>query len=90
MKRSLPLFLLCTPFLLLAAGCADPAADAPDAVVKEAAPEPAAAPAEEMAVTYGLSESLLTPVAGMSVLLAAAFLWFFLRLGLWMREGSQP
>ena len=38
------------------------------------------------AVTYGISESLLTPVSGMAVLVAAAFLWFFLRLGLWMRE----
>lgn len=37
------------------------------------------------AVVYGLSESLLTPVAGMFVLVAAAFLWFFLRIGLWMR-----
>ncbi len=38
------------------------------------------------AVAYGISESLLTPVAGMAVLVAAAFLWFFLRLGLWSVE----
>jgi len=35
------------------------------------------------AVAYGISESLLTPLAGMAVLVVAAFLWFFLRLGLW-------
>lgn len=34
-------------------------------------------------VAYGLSESLLTPIAGMVVLVIAAFLWFFLRVGLW-------
>lgn len=38
------------------------------------------------AVSYGISESLLTPIAGMTVLVAAAFLWFFLRLGFWSRE----
>ncbi len=38
------------------------------------------------AVIYGISESLLTPLAGMAVLVAAAFLWFFLRLGLWSAE----
>lgn len=38
-------------------------------------------------VTYGLSESLLTPVTGMFVLLVAAFSWFLLRLGLWSRES---
>ncbi len=38
------------------------------------------------AVAYGISESLLTPVAGMAVLVAAALLWFFLRLGLWSVE----
>lgn len=37
-------------------------------------------------VTYGLSESLLTPVTGMVIFLAAAFCWFFLRLGLWSVE----
>ena len=37
-------------------------------------------------VAYGISESLLTPVAGMVVLVAAALLWFFLRLGLWSVE----
>jgi len=39
------------------------------------------------AVAYGISESLLTPISGMVVFLVAAFLWFFLRLGLWAREG---
>ena len=38
------------------------------------------------AVAYGISESLLTPVAGMVVLVVAAALWFFLRLGLWSVE----
>jgi hypothetical protein len=35
------------------------------------------------AVTIGLAESLVTPVAGMTVLVVAAFLWFLLRIGLW-------
>lgn len=39
------------------------------------------------AVAYGISESLLTPISGMVVFVSAAFLWFFLRLGLWTREG---
>ncbi len=38
------------------------------------------------AVAYGISESLLTPIAGMAVLVAAAFVWFLLRLGLWSAE----
>jgi biopolymer transport protein ExbB/TolQ len=38
------------------------------------------------AVVFGLSESLLTPIAGMFVLVAAAFLWFVLRVGLWSVE----
>lgn len=37
-------------------------------------------------VVLGLSESLLTPVAGMMVFVVSAFLWFFLRLGLWGAE----
>jgi len=37
-------------------------------------------------VVLGLSESLLTPVAGMFVLVVSAFLWFFLRVGLWSAE----
>lgn len=40
-------------------------------------------------VVYGLSESLLTPVAGMFVLVGSAFLWFFLRVGLWAAEGRS-
>lgn len=39
------------------------------------------------AVAYGISESLLTTISGMVVLLVAAFLWFFLRLGLSARLG---
>lgn len=39
------------------------------------------------AVVYGISESLLTPISGMIVLVMAAFLWFFLRIGLWVKEG---
>ena len=34
-------------------------------------------------VTYGISESLLTPLAGMFVLVGATVLWSLLRLGLW-------
>jgi hypothetical protein len=37
-------------------------------------------------VAYGLSESLLTPIAGMMVLVIAGFIWFALRLGLWRQE----
>ncbi len=37
-------------------------------------------------VAYGLSESLLTPIAGMTVLIIAGFIWFALRLGLWRQE----
>jgi biopolymer transport protein ExbB/TolQ len=40
-------------------------------------------------VTYGLSESLLTPVTGMFIFLLAAFCWFFLRLGLWTVERRE-
>ena len=39
------------------------------------------------AVAYGISESLLTPISGMVVFLVAMFFWFFLRIGLWTREG---
>jgi len=38
------------------------------------------------AVTYGLSESMLTPVSGMVIFVLAAFCWFLLRLGLWTVE----
>lgn len=37
-------------------------------------------------VVLGLSEALLTTVTGMLVLCVSAFLWFFLRVGLWARE----
>lgn len=38
------------------------------------------------AVSYGISESLWTPLAGMAVLVAAIVLWSLLRLGLWSVE----
>ena len=38
------------------------------------------------AVVYGLSESLLTTVSGMVLLVVAGFLWFALRVGLWRLE----
>ncbi len=41
------------------------------------------------AVVYGISESLLTPIAGMAVLVASSFLWFFFRLGLWPIERLE-
>ena len=37
------------------------------------------------ALAYGISESLLTPIAGMVVLIVAAVAWFLLRVGLWTR-----
>jgi len=37
-------------------------------------------------VILGVSESLQTPVGGMSVFVISAFLWFFLRVGLWSIE----
>ena len=37
-------------------------------------------------VVYGLSESLLTPVTGVFILVGAGCLWFCLRLGLWTLE----
>ena len=40
-------------------------------------------------VVYGLSVSLLTPGAGRFVLVGSAFLWFFLRVGLWAAEGRS-
>jgi hypothetical protein len=39
-------------------------------------------------VAYGLSESLLTPIAGMMVLVIAGCIWFLLRLGLW-KQGER-
>jgi hypothetical protein len=43
------------------------------------------------AVAYGISESLLTPVAGLFVLMIAGLLWSLLRLGLWRLErGRKP
>lgn len=37
-------------------------------------------------VVFGLSESLMTTVSGMVVFTVSAFLWFFLRTGLWSIE----
>lgn len=37
-------------------------------------------------VVLGVSESLQTPVGGMFVFVISAFLWFFLRVGLWSAE----
>ena len=37
-------------------------------------------------VVMGLSESLLTSVSGMVLFVVSAFLWFFLRIGLWTLE----
>jgi hypothetical protein len=41
------------------------------------------------AVAYGISESLLTTVTGMVVLVVAVFLWFFLRVGLWAKHDGR-
>ncbi len=68
--RSRFLFLLLAILALAAAGCADPAADAPDAVVEEPAAEPAPAPAPEEAMAadvYGLSEDSTIGFVGSKV-----------------------
>ena len=39
------------------------------------------------AISIGISESLLTPIAGMAVLVAAALLWLLLRIGQFVRES---
>jgi hypothetical protein len=41
------------------------------------------------AVAYGISESLLTPIAGVSVLMMAGLIWSILRLGLWGAERRR-
>ena len=41
-------------------------------------------------VAYGISESLLTPLAGMAVLVGAGILWSLLRLRLWSVERKLP
>lgn len=67
--RSLPLYLLFAVIAFAAAGCADPAADAPDAVVEEPAAEPAPA-AEEPAAdadVYSLSEDSTIGFVGSKV-----------------------
>ena len=53
--------------LALAAGCADPAADAPDAVVQEPAAEPAPAAEEVAAETYLLSKDSTIGFVGSKV-----------------------
>ncbi len=66
--RSLPLYLLFALLALAAAGCADPAADAPDAVVEEPAAAPAPAAEEPVAAdVYGLSEDSTIGFVGSKV-----------------------
>jgi polyisoprenoid-binding protein YceI len=57
MRRSLPLYLLAAILLVSASGCANPATDAPDAVVEESTPKPASEAEGTVAGTvYQLSE----------------------------------
>ena len=56
MKKTFPLYLLAGALLLLAAACADPAADAPQAEVSEPAPEAAPAAEPAAATVYMLSD----------------------------------
>ena len=66
MNKKLPRFLLAGLLLLLAAACANPAADAPQAEVSE--PAPAAAPAAEpAAAVYRLSEDSTIGFVGAKV-----------------------
>ena len=65
--RSLPLTLLLALLALAAVGCADPAADAPDAVVEEPAAEPAPAEETMMADVYGLSKDSTIGFVGSKV-----------------------
>lgn len=68
MKRSLPLYLLLVALLpLLAVGCANPADNAPDAVVQDAAPEPAPEPMAVAADVYALSEDSTIGFVGAKV-----------------------
>ncbi len=69
MKRSLPLYLLFAGLLpVLAMGCANPADDAPDAVVEEAAPEPPPEPeAAAEATVYALSSDSTIGFVGAKV-----------------------
>ena len=55
MRRSIPLHLLAGALLVFAIGCADPAADAPDAVVEDAAASPAQEPESTGGTAYALS-----------------------------------
>jgi polyisoprenoid-binding protein YceI len=65
--RSLPLYLMFAVLALAAAGCADPAANAPDAVVAEPAAESAPAAEATMADVYGLSEDSTIGFVGSKV-----------------------
>ncbi len=67
-NRLLALYLLIALLALTAAGCADPAADAPDAVVEEPAAEPAPAAMEPVAAdVYGLSDDSTIGFTGSKV-----------------------
>ncbi len=66
--RPLPLYLLFAFLAFAAAGCADPTADAPDAVVIEPAAEPAPVAEETMAAAvYSLSEDSTVGFVGSKV-----------------------
>ncbi len=65
--RTLPLYLLFAFLALVAVGCADPAADAPDAVVQEPAAAPAPAAEETATAAYGLSEDSTIGFVGSKV-----------------------
>ncbi len=65
--RTLPLYLLFAFLALVAVGCADPAADAPDAVVQEPAAAPAPAADETATAAYGLSEDSTIGFVGSKV-----------------------
>ncbi len=66
--RSLPLYLLFAFLALAATGCADPAADAPDAVVEEPAAAPAPAAEEPVdAADFNLSEDSTIGFVGSKV-----------------------
>jgi polyisoprenoid-binding protein YceI len=68
MRRSLGLYLLTGALLASAVGCADPTADAPDAVVDEAAPELSSKAADTTGATvYQLSEDSTVGFVGAKV-----------------------
>ncbi len=67
MMRSLPLCLLLALLAVVAIGCANPADDAPDAVVEEPAAAPAPAEETAAAAVYGLSEDSTIGFVGSKV-----------------------